>query len=195
LVVTILNAHRPRDRSHYERFEAYHDSFYRNVEATSVTPFSARAMDRALAGALVALARHGIVEMTPPRGAADILSLRERLKFVVDVLAERARNHAKRPEAEQKKLQQEVRDRATLLLDEWVKIALEYGEANTGLCYNQSEVGAARPLLHTFLDPELKTLPARHKRFRANRSMRDVEPSVNLWLRTLDNVPIEEEGE
>ena len=40
----------PRDRSHYERFEAYHESFYRAVEATSVTPFSPRALDRGLAG-------------------------------------------------------------------------------------------------------------------------------------------------
>jgi hypothetical protein len=46
LVVTLLNVHRPRDRSHYERFEAYHASFYRAVEATSVTPFSPRAIDR-----------------------------------------------------------------------------------------------------------------------------------------------------
>jgi ATP-dependent helicase YprA (DUF1998 family) len=46
LVVTILNIHRPRDRSHYERFAAFHDSFYRSVEATSVTPFSPRALDR-----------------------------------------------------------------------------------------------------------------------------------------------------
>ena len=34
---------------------------------------------------------------------------------------------------------------------------------------------------------------ARHRKFRANRSMRDVEPSVNLWLRTMDNVEIEQE--
>jgi len=33
LVVTLLNVHRPRDRSHYERFEAWHESFYRAVEA------------------------------------------------------------------------------------------------------------------------------------------------------------------
>ena len=32
LVVTLLNIHKPRDRSHYERFEAYHASFYRAVE-------------------------------------------------------------------------------------------------------------------------------------------------------------------
>ena len=40
LVVTLLNVHRPRDRSHYERFQAYHESFYRAVEVTSVTPFA-----------------------------------------------------------------------------------------------------------------------------------------------------------
>src|SRR5690606_36192521 len=57
LVLTLLNIHKPRDRSHYERFPAYHASFYRNVEATSVTPFSPRALDRALAPAIVAMCR------------------------------------------------------------------------------------------------------------------------------------------
>ncbi len=42
-------------------------------------------------------------------------------------------------------------------------------------------------LLFEPLDPELRTLPARRRLFRANRSMRDVEPSVNLWVKTLDN--------
>ena len=67
LVVTLLNIHRPRDRSHYERFAAYHQSFYRSVEATSVTPFSPRALDRGLAGTLVALASQG----HPPDDAAQ----------------------------------------------------------------------------------------------------------------------------
>ena len=58
LVVTLLNIHKPRDRSHYERFRHYHETFYRSVEVASVTPFSARALDRGFAGALVALARH-----------------------------------------------------------------------------------------------------------------------------------------
>ncbi len=57
LVVTLLNIHRPRDRSHYERFCAWHATFYRAVEATSVTPFSPRAVDRGIAGVTVALAR------------------------------------------------------------------------------------------------------------------------------------------
>jgi hypothetical protein len=50
-------------------------------------------------------------------------------------------------------------------------------------------------LLYEFLNPELKNLPARHKKFRANRSMRDVEPSVNLWLKTIDGIEIDAEEE
>jgi hypothetical protein len=57
LVIEVYNWSRPRDTSHYERFAHYHDTFYRHVEATSVTPFSARARDRALAGVLVSYLR------------------------------------------------------------------------------------------------------------------------------------------
>ncbi len=48
LVVVLLNAARSRDRSHYEAFAGYHSALYRQVESSSVTPFSPRARDRAL---------------------------------------------------------------------------------------------------------------------------------------------------
>jgi hypothetical protein len=57
LVATVFNWARPRDLSHYERFEHYHETFYKHVEALSVTPFSARALDRGLSGVMVALIR------------------------------------------------------------------------------------------------------------------------------------------
>ena len=38
--MTLYNVHRPRDRSHYERFRHYHETFYRSVEVASVTPFA-----------------------------------------------------------------------------------------------------------------------------------------------------------
>jgi hypothetical protein len=57
LVVTLFNWARPRDLSHYEEFEHYHETFYKHVEALSVTPFSPRALDRGLSGVLVALMR------------------------------------------------------------------------------------------------------------------------------------------
>ena len=57
LVVTLFNWARPRDLSHYETFEHYHETFYKHVEALSVTPFSARAQTAGLSGVLVALMR------------------------------------------------------------------------------------------------------------------------------------------
>ena len=85
-----------------------------------------------------------------------------------------------------------VRERCKDLLDEWSTIAKELHDAGGALQY-QTEAGSAQRLLYEFLNPELKNLPPRHKKFRANRSMRDVEPSVNLWLKTIDGVEIEAE--
>jgi ATP-dependent helicase YprA (DUF1998 family) len=52
------DATKSRDRSHYERFKAYHDSFYRFVEPTGATPFSRPARERALHAVLTAMFRH-----------------------------------------------------------------------------------------------------------------------------------------
>lgn len=57
LVVTIYNPARPRDRSHYEHFKAYHQSIYRYVEPTSVTPFARPVIERVLHAVAVALVR------------------------------------------------------------------------------------------------------------------------------------------
>ena len=192
LVVTILNLNRPRDRSHYERFGVYHESFYRHVEATSVTPFSPRALDRGLAATVVALARHGLAQMTPPLGAGEILTNRQNLTWIAELMATRAAEHNKdRSSEEQQTLRDTLFRRVQDLLDEWETLANHYRQNGTALQY-QVEVGAAQRLLYPFLDPELETVSPRHRKFRANRSMRDVEPEVNLFLRTLQDVPLED---
>ena len=58
LVVTYYGAPKPRDRSHYERFQSYHQALYREVEPMSVTPFAEPARRRALHAALVIIVRH-----------------------------------------------------------------------------------------------------------------------------------------
>lgn len=58
IVVTLYSGSKPRDRSHYENFDAYHGALYRAVEPTSVTPFAPPSRDRALHAALVIIMRH-----------------------------------------------------------------------------------------------------------------------------------------
>jgi len=184
LVVTLLNVHRPRDRSHYERFQSWHTSFYRAVEATSVTPFSPRAVDRGIAGVTVALARLGKSQLTAPLKAADIIQYRQELNFVAETIAQRAEIHDEElNETEANELRQKIRERVNNLLDAWQRIAADKGQ----LQYQQ-EVGVAPPLLQDFLDPDLKNQPPIIQKFKAQRSLRDVEPVVNLWVRNPNDI-------
>lgn len=57
VVFVQYNATKSRDRSHYERFRSYHESFYRFVEPTGATPFSRPARERALHSVLTAMLR------------------------------------------------------------------------------------------------------------------------------------------
>lgn len=57
VVFVQYDATKSRDRSHYEQFRAYHDSFYRFVEPTGATPFSKPARERALHAVLTAMVR------------------------------------------------------------------------------------------------------------------------------------------
>lgn len=57
LVVSLGNWARPRDLAHFEQFRHYHDTFYKQVEALSVTPFSPTSVERGIDGLLVSAAR------------------------------------------------------------------------------------------------------------------------------------------
>ena len=193
LVVTLVNVHKPRDRSHYERFESYHATFYRSVEATSVTPFSPRAIDRGIAAVAVGLARQGYAAMTASRSAISIAQNRPNLGFVTDAIAERGERHAILPPSEIDALRQKLRLRVDDLLDEWSNIADKKSKVGSGLKYQEYEDGGDPHLLFDPLDPELAKQPAGARKFRAQRSLRDVEPSVNLWVRRLDGIEVPEE--
>ncbi|RCG31636.1 DNA helicase [Sphaerisporangium album] len=89
LVVTLFNAARSRDRSHYENFTAYHSALYRQVEATSVTPFSTRSRDRGLHAAIVGLARIMIPMARPKEAAAYIADFEGELRAICQKILER----------------------------------------------------------------------------------------------------------
>jgi hypothetical protein len=183
LVVTLLNIHKPRDRSHYERFRHFHETFYRAVEVGSVTPFSARAMDRGFAGALVTLARHLEGPLTPPAGAERLAAVRADLeRRAVELFL--ARVHAQPlDESERAEHLASVQSRIVDLLDSWLAVADGYAADGVALQYNSYEAPQPRPLLREMLDTQFQS--EHHRKFRVNRSLRDVEPTVNLFLRDL----------
>ncbi|MER5962424.1 helicase-related protein [Streptomyces sp. NPDC002057] len=80
LVAVMLNATRSRDRSHYENFLHFHSALYREVESTSVTPFSARARERGLHAVIVALARIFLPEARANDAAGRVESYEHRLR-------------------------------------------------------------------------------------------------------------------
>jgi hypothetical protein len=84
---------KPRDRAHFENFIRYHESIYRWVEPSSVTPSSPEALRRALHASLILAVRLQVLVEGDRAGAFDpsrpevgliIDSLRARLIRVVD---------------------------------------------------------------------------------------------------------------
>ncbi len=73
--LVFVNYHRyqARSLSHYENFRPFHDSFYRFVEPTSVTPYTYQVRSRALHAALVIAIRHagGQLRKNNAAGAFD----------------------------------------------------------------------------------------------------------------------------
>jgi hypothetical protein len=99
---------------------------------------------------------------------------------ISQVLSERAASHDKELDAESAEaLRVKVQGLVKDLLDSWSKIA----DTQEGKLQYQKEVGMAPPLLFSPLDPELVKQPQIAQKFKAQRSLRDVEPTVDLWIK------------
>lgn len=170
LVCTVLTWSRPRDLSHYESFEHYHATFYKHVEAQSVTPFATRALDRGLTGAMVSLLRLGNETLNSNTGAQSLDSSgKAEATTVRNVVSERA---------------WKVKDKTTKItadnmcadrIDRWVKEAVKIGrrlgyETERG----QGDIAALLKKPGALAWDEF-TVPM---------SMREVEPGVQLVMET-----------
>lgn len=172
-VLALLNAHKPRDRLHYEGFRHFHECFYRAVEATSVTPWAARAMDRALAAVVVAAARHLIPALTPDAEAGEIAGYKSARVAIVKMILDRA------PAADVVGGHAALRIAIDQLLDAWEALATDKRTNAERLYYGYPRDKA---LLHDPLDPLLASLDPNYRRFTAGRSMRDVEHAAVLKI-------------
>lgn len=170
LVVTLLNPHKPRDRAHYESFRHFHEAFYRAVEGASVTPWSPRALDRALPALTVSLARHLEPHMSADGAAGDLGGFPTLRDAIVSEILDRAGAETDGLEI-----------RIDTLLDAWGRINEEAEDNAVRLGYTLHG-GANRKLLQEALDTGANLLSPDEKMFRAPRSMRGVEASVRLRI-------------
>jgi hypothetical protein len=192
LVLTCLNTHKPRDRSHYERFIAFHGSFYRDVETTSVTPFSGPALDRGFVGTLFAMARLGHMELTHPAAVMKMKDNRSYGEEAVRAIAERGRRQplfGVTAAEDQEQLYQSLLARGQSLLDSWQGLMETMKkEAGAKRCYSPFDVETEGHSLLRVLRGQTAAqdvLQDEAAKFQAPTSMRDVEPTVDLWLKRM----------
>jgi hypothetical protein len=171
IVCTVFNWARPRDLSHYESFEHYHATFYKHVEALSVTPFSPGSLSRGLAALLVSCIRLRGTEFNP-NGAAMRLATEAGHPMVseaIRTIVERA--HQVGDDAE-------VRDFVAAELRRKVDYWQRQAQRTAGgqkLGYEEASDGLTKNLLHR---PGLE----HWDEFTCLNSLREVEPTVNLVL-------------
>lgn len=175
LVVTLLNIHKPRDRTHYEQFRAFHMSFYRAVEATSVTPFAPRALDRALAAIVVAGVRHCDPGLTPNTAADRIAENDEAYQRVRDAVSRKMKTARHGTEAVARCLA-----RMDELREAWADIAEKQTRNGDNFTYGNED--PVRRLLQVPFE-QRPNMEAIREWFIAGRSMRDTEPVALLKIR------------
>lgn len=167
LVATVYNWTRPRDMSHYERFKHYHATFYQQVEALSVTPFSSRAIDRGLTAVLVALTRLGESTYNANHGAGNVAASHAVVQQALAQIVTRASYIADPTRAV------EVEAAVKARIDQWsARIAATVGAR---LGYKKQEDGSTVGLLANADGGDWQL-------FACLNSLRDVEPTVNLVL-------------
>lgn len=182
LVVSLGNWARPRDLAHFEQFRHYHDTFYKQVEALSVTPFSPTSLERGIDGLLVSAARVAqatVVEgLSPEHEAGKITSQHPAVVGIVERLRARI-SAASRMDGEVKTASNRLANR----LDQWSKRAALAVSQHQTLVYERTRD-----------DPKYLPLIISPENHRANvgstseapfviaNSMREVQPEINILV-------------
>ncbi|MFJ5967083.1 helicase-related protein [Streptomyces sp. NPDC093060] len=166
LVAVMLNSSRSRDRSHYESFQHFHSALYREVESTSVTPFSARASERGLHAVVVALARIMIPAARPNEGAGKVESYADILEGRIrSVLMDRVSAVAP-----------EETEAVTRDFDEFVEWWRKEASNHSGLLFEPKRGNRAPSLLKPYDDE------SEREAYSTLWSLRDVDAETALFM-------------
>jgi hypothetical protein len=185
LVVALGNWARPRDLAHFEQFRHYHDTFYAQVEALSVTPFSPTSLERGIDAVLVSAARvlqaHHEDGLSPERAAWRVREQKPALETLL------GRLHIRMLAAAQLDgLAAQAQQRLANRLDQWC-VRTDYArQLNKTLVYERT--GTSDAYLPLMISPENAKAQLDVKArapFVVAHSMREVQPEINLLVSPL----------
>ena len=161
LVFVNYHRHQARSLSHYENFRPFHESFYRFVEPTSVTPYTYQVRNRALHAALVIAMRLGGEKLRLNNAAGEFEKSDPWTQKVIQTLAERCGR------SEPSDRHGTTARHLAELADQWHHEAKRCQREHRALYYNSSDRGGDS-LLCGHESPESGLWPTLH-------SMRSVE--------------------
>jgi hypothetical protein len=172
VIFTLYNWSRPRDLSHYERFATYHSMMYRHVEASSMTPYSSRARDKALHAVFIALLRLLAPRMSSNSGAQFFNRADPLVQQVETYLLERVRRNDPDEFAD-------TRDLLRAFIDGWVE---QRERHQTDLKY-RSPGGVRRNTRSTWLMQSAEDGQGEEFPRGTLNSLRDVEKTSGLYFK------------
>jgi len=166
LVFVLYNWSRPRDISHYEQFISYHSKLYSYVEATSVTPYSYRARDKALAAVIIGMLRQIDESLFRNSYAKNFTNQNQYIQFVKSIIIDRCKQIEL---IDNENIEEEIDD----ILAWWVKKSEEHSDLLDYAQYKFSKKDT--PVLLRSINQEIsgaRLIPD---------SLRDVEAEVKVY--------------
>ena len=132
VVFTMYDGSKSRDRSHYEQFRMYHESFYKYVEPTGVTPFSKPARLRALHAVVIALLRMLETELSDEKGAGQftVEKYKSQIGKIKQFIIERNNTISCRLNPDMDNDSKEIEKEIDYIVEEWECMAKNSGEGN-----------------------------------------------------------------
>ncbi len=188
VILTAYNAARPRDISHFEHFRNYHQALYRQVEATSVTPWSSRARDKALHGVLVSAVRHLVPGMSGRFAAREFDSSLPVVDKIITWIVRRASKASRyftRPD--------EVKSNIDQLVEEWERRARYYKLSGSKFEYWATRKPFRADPVNPHLMRGAEDQVESEEVWMTPNSMREVEPSVYFTIWGWEEHPPKEE--
>lgn len=128
VVFAMYDGSKSRDRSHYEQFKSYHESFYKYVEPTGATPFSKPARDRALHAVVITLMRYMVPELNEELAAGSFRKEKyaKEIEYITNVLVTRSKSIACRLNSAMEDESEDIRKEVLDVFDIWEARAEEY---------------------------------------------------------------------